>query len=370
MQRRQGHAPSYRQLRPIKGTDETFPVYKDLVGDLLRVERAHYDPVAAHACAVAAGWAYADHGTMATMLARLGLGENRYFLASTYNDAMFIASNAFIVQSECGRVVILCYRGTEPRNFINWLTDADVSPMQLPFPVGSDTRAELSVHGGFYRNFRETWYEVVTRLKRAAEGLSILEAPVGGKVRRVQRLEALYVTGHSLGAAMAALAAVRLVTDPDYRKDFGGPLRGVYTFGQPMVGDRPFAAACDDVEFLRDGVFRHVFAHDVVPSLPPAVSGSFAHFGRELRASEGGRWQPVATSTGQIRGGVLAALVFPALAFVVRLLAVTRGVTFPYSWYDHAPTFYIDASRPEPVESEFQAKAPTAAEPKRPASVA
>jgi hypothetical protein len=39
METRHGRAPSYAQLRPIKGTTPTFPVYGDLVAKLTRVPR-------------------------------------------------------------------------------------------------------------------------------------------------------------------------------------------------------------------------------------------------------------------------------------------------------------------------------------------
>ena len=38
----------------------------------------------------------------------------------------FIFSTAYLVQSHCGRVAILCYRGTEPATLGNWLGDAEI----------------------------------------------------------------------------------------------------------------------------------------------------------------------------------------------------------------------------------------------------
>ena len=51
---------------------------------------------------------------------------------------------------------------------------------------------------------------------------------------------AIWVTGHSLGGALATLMAAEILR----RIDAGAPLelRGVYTFGSPRVGDRAFRA--------------------------------------------------------------------------------------------------------------------------------
>src|SRR5262245_50631915 len=96
---RQGTAPPYTTLRPIKGLTARFPVYEDLVEQLRAIPRGSYHEVAAHVCSVAAGWAYSDEDTLATIVARLGLASNRWSQMSVYNDAMFIASTAFLLQS-------------------------------------------------------------------------------------------------------------------------------------------------------------------------------------------------------------------------------------------------------------------------------
>ncbi len=174
-------APTYRRLRPFRGaesvTSPTFPVYRDLVERLLRAHSApsdppQWDPVAAHVLATIAGYAYSDADTVAMMAARLGLEENRCAMVAQNVDAMFICSTAFLVQSRCGRVAILCYRGTEPGNFINWLTNADVNPEAVPWRFGGES-AVHSVHAGFYRNVRATRYAVGEKLLLALQGKPI-----------------------------------------------------------------------------------------------------------------------------------------------------------------------------------------------------
>jgi hypothetical protein len=82
--------------------------------------------------------------------------------------------------------------------------------------AGGRTRTHVShrdddaprIQGGFYTNQRATWFGVEHMLVRALDGEFVdsgKEAP--------HKLEALYITGHSLGGAMAVLAAFRLAHD-------------------------------------------------------------------------------------------------------------------------------------------------------------
>jgi hypothetical protein len=79
-------APSYRELRPFRGeanvTSATFPVHKELVSALLAAharpeDPPRPDPTVAHVLATCAGYAYSDAATVAMIMARLGLVENR-----------------------------------------------------------------------------------------------------------------------------------------------------------------------------------------------------------------------------------------------------------------------------------------------------
>jgi hypothetical protein len=337
-------APGYAYLRPMKKqVSDAFPVYRQLEDALVQAND-HPDHVVAHALATCAGYAYSDSSTVAMIMARMGLQSNHCREVAEVVDAMFISSHAFIVQSRDGRVVILCYRGTEPMNFINWLTDADVCPETVAIPFAQPPET-FKVHGGFYRNVRATRHEVVHALERALDGRSVLAK--GGPVSN--RMEALYITGHSLGAAMAAMMGVMLRTERAYQP-IARTLRAVYTFGQPMIGDPGFAAACDADEFLSRNVVRFVYGNDVVAQLPPTASGRFAHFGREWHGGPG-QPHPVARPTRQL--GNLAGLAVAPIAFVTHQLRLFRNIPFPQSLYDHGPQHYIAALTPPGVSSEF-----------------
>jgi hypothetical protein len=337
-------APSYERLRPMRPPREAgFPVYPDLVEHLLAPCPEVVDPVVAHALGVCSGYSYAGADVLTIMLARLGMPDNRCRSVTMLVDPMFIRSTANVVQSADGRVVVVCYRGTEPMSLVNWLTDADVYPEKVRFAFpGSDEG--FDVHAGFYRNVRATRFEVLRMLERALRGESVLDD--GGAVP--QPMQALYLTGHSLGGAMATLLGIMLVTDPAFAA-LADRLRAVCTFGQPMVGSPELAAACRQHELLGHRVVRYVYQHDVVPHLPPQDSGDFAHVGLE-RHFDGSAWRSV-EPTHQM--GNLVGLLEMPLAYLGRRLEHLRRVPFRYSLDDHLPHHYIAALTPPGVPSEF-----------------
>lgn len=335
-------------LRPLKASvTATFPVYGDLV-DRLASAVDHPDATVAHVLAACSGYGYSDCATVATIMARMGLEENHCVEISASVDAMFIRSTVFVVQSRDGRVVIVCYRGTEPANIVNWLTDIDIEPerVAIPFPGSA---SEFDVHGGFYRNVRATRFEVLATLQRALEGNSI--RPDGGPVDRP--CEALYITGHSFGGALAALLGVMAVTEPAY-EPIAERLRAVYTYGQPIVGSASLAMAADAHPFLGPNVVRYIYGNDVVTRLPPKPTGNFAHFGREYRCKAGQvprRWVASPKVTTQI--GNLLELAMAPMTFVTRQVPWMRRLPTGASFHDHLPHHYVSALTPPGVRSEF-----------------
>jgi hypothetical protein len=348
MQRTEATAPALSELRPLKPeVSSTFPVYPDLVDALVKPP-AHPDPTVAHVLGTGAGYAYSDAETVAMIMARMGLVDNRCLMVEQNVDAMFICSSAFVVQSQDGRVVVVCYRGTQPANFVNWLTDADVNPepVSYAFPGGEQT---VAMHGGFYRNVRATRYAVVTALQRALDGRPV----TSGDGHTEHPMEALYVTGHSLGAAMAAIMTIMLRTEPAYA-ELAVRLQATYTYGQPMVGDPGLAAACEADEFLSSRVIRYVFNRDVVPQVPPSFAGPFTHFGQQYQyvgRPPRGSWRHSERPLGQ--AGNLVELAAVPLSFLARQVRALRTLPFGLSLDDHGPQHYIAALTPSGVRTEF-----------------
>jgi hypothetical protein len=298
------------------------PLDGDLVATLLAKPRdarvGVYDSRLAYALAVIAAWSYGTARALEETLQSSGFPGCRVKEAAVTNDALFIVSTAYVVQSACGRLAVVAFRGTEPVNLVSWLTDADVIVRDLPT---SWCGAGL-VHRGFLANVEPVWQDIQIAL------------------RDMPRLEAVYVTGHSLGGAMAVLAAARLHASLRYRD----LLEGVYTYGQPAVGDADFAAWAGGAFGAR--LYRHVYQNDIVPHLPPTTTGDFVHFGTEYRG-EGTRtketWKP--SSTVKPLGFALFAVAGALCEFVTRRTQWLKGIRFRNSIDDHGPAFYIATSR-------------------------
>ncbi|MHB9757645.1 lipase family protein [Streptomyces sp. BYX5S] len=414
MRERTAHGPAFAELRPLKPPTfiesgrTTFPVHPDLPR-VLREDKEHPDAdgVLPHTMATLSAYAYAGHDqggdaeTVAMMATRLGLERNRCRVFEQRVDALYIASAAYLIQDEDRGTVILCYRGTQPEDIISILTDADVRPETLAVDLDGE---RYDVHAGFYRNMRATRYLILQALERAVRGESIDPAEKG---TRGPGLEALYITGHSLGAAMAALMAVTLVHEPRYAH-IARRLRAVYTFGQPMLGGPDLARACTDTvdsngsHLLRDRLLRYIYDRDVVPALPPRPVGPYAPFGREFHFRKPRRAVDAAFTATADAAAELAALpgdlltganplrrlgrlgsiprrargegwveriepalpypqmdslaglaVVAPLAFFAARLALTRTIPFKYSFDDHGPAHYVNALAPPGVLSEY-----------------
>ena len=318
-----------------------FPVHESLVARLLAAHSPDAvtrpdprDPAVAHVLATCAGYAYADAETVALMMTRLGFEHSGCVSIRQTVDAMFVFSTAFLAQSRCGRVVILCYRGTEPGTFGSWLGDADVGPDSIA--LGGE---RLVVHAGFYRNVRATRWAVTEELARALAGVSLLDPS-----RTVEHpLEALYVTGHSLGGAMALLFALSLVGSEEH-----GPLaerlRAVYTFGQPMALVEPIPEITAQIG---KQVLRHILSRDVVPALPPAQWGRFAHIGHEYRYAHGS-WRRAETPVAALQHA--REIPRSLLGFFATGKPPERA---RWAARDHGPHHYIAALRPAGRVTEF-----------------
>ena len=366
-------APPLSTLRPTKPTSSaTFPVYHDLEALLAEeLQQPEKQPPAtvAHTLAVAAGYAYSDAKTVSMMLARMGLQDNHCLQVDMSVDAMFIRSTAYLIQSSDGSVVILVYRGTEPTNLVNWLTDADVNPDKISFPFPRDAKAadpatsslppdaeavpaeSYAIHAGFYRNVRATRFVVIAALERALNRRSVLDDDPESPMPPMDKpMTTLYLTGHSLGGAMAALMAVMLSVEPEYKKLFAPMFRGACTYGAPMVGSPEFANACAENTFLDRNVVRYVYRKDLVPHLPPSESDAFKHFGREFRYDRG--WKKSDKPVTQTPGDILGLIEAP-LGFVASKFRLLWGIPFRYSLNDHGPQHYISAITPKNKPNEF-----------------
>jgi triacylglycerol lipase len=96
----------------------------------------------------------------------------------------------------------------------------------------------------------------------------------------------LYIAGHSLGAALAALAA-------SFAASSGFPPKAVYTFGMPRAGGERFQAAYNAK--LGALTYRLIHGLDVVARVPMSELG-YRHVGRVLQCESGKKFDPAAMS--------------------------------------------------------------------------
>jgi pimeloyl-ACP methyl ester carboxylesterase len=163
-----------------------------------------------------------------------GFGDTQFF--SVDSTQCYVAStDSFVVVS---------FRGTEITQLEDDLTDARAE--LVTWSVGG------RVHQGFAGALESVWQSLELYL------------------RSLPRV-AVWFTGHSLGAALATLAAMRW-------RILGGDVGGIYTVGSPRVGDAAFADACDRA--LHGLCFRYVNGSDSVTQCPPEEWG-YRHVGEQ-----------------------------------------------------------------------------------------
>jgi len=96
-----------------------------------------------------------------------------------------------------------------------------------------------------------------------------------------QRQKPLFITGHSLGAAIGIIAARHAV---DARNHLP---RAVYGYGTPRVGGMTFQNGYNAI--LGDATYRHVHGRDLVARVPMSFLG-YRHVGRVLECATNGRF--------------------------------------------------------------------------------
>ncbi len=184
--------------------------------------------------------AYKDGEDVKTKIDSWGFPEFEIF---DNNDTQaFIAGN--------NDMLLLAFRGTESMK--DWMTDANFD--LIGGPGGK-------VHEGF------------------STALSCVWRDVWGYIREDRNGRALWITGHSLGAALAALAVAKLRLEKDE------PVNGLYTFGHPRTGDKDFARNFNADFSLQ--AFRYVNNNDIVARVPFRAM-NYSHVGTFKYFDKGG----------------------------------------------------------------------------------
>ncbi|WP_186776347.1 lipase family protein [Rubripirellula reticaptiva] len=175
-------------------------------------------------------------------------------------------------------VVLFAFRGTEFTSLADWKTDAYAQTVSVT-GVGE-------IHSGF-----NTAYEYL----RSDVERVIRENP--GKT--------IWVTGHSLGGAMAVICAMRC------KQSNLGNVR-IITFGQPRVGNNSTARWIDSN--FSNSYQRFVNDQDLVPRLPPARFFQYADAGKFIIVGQGSVYGAVAGGAGNDSEKIVYTVDAPQLA--------------------------------------------------------
>jgi hypothetical protein len=165
---------------------------------------------------------------------------------------------AYIAESE--PLIVLSFRGT--RSPENWRTNFDVSLMH-PVPDSWRTKLHaklvrpkdadigLRIHQGFY----DAFLRLSDGKKGIKDKIDELKSKTEGRVP-------IYITGHSLGGALAQIATAVLASDQ---------IAACYTFGSPRVGNYVFDA------WVKPPSYRLINYADIVPQVPFALPPLFPY---------------------------------------------------------------------------------------------
>jgi len=189
---------------------------------------------------------------------RWGLKQPRIIANDTAGEPELLQIRTRGVIATAHGATIVAFAGTDPLVPANWFSDFDVG-------LNVGPRLKLTpgrLHRGFDKAFEAVSAQVAEALvERGAEPLLI--------------------TGHSMGAALAVIAADHCLSESNVRAT------AVYAFGMPRIGDEDFAARYNDT--LGATTYRLVHGDDIVATVPPSRLG-FRHVGRLIRCARGSRF--------------------------------------------------------------------------------
>ena len=154
-----------------------------------------------------------------------------------------------------GDTLVIAFRGSEETGIADWITDLKF--VQQVFPYQESKNKKVKVHYGFIQAYKSVRQAVLDYARQSPH-------------RRI------VCTGHSLGGALATLAAL------DVQYNLPDREIACYTFGSPKVGNDAFA---ESYNRRVPDTFRFVNEADAIPQTPP---GNYRHVGKEERIGQAG----------------------------------------------------------------------------------
>lgn len=176
----------------------------------------------------------------------------------------------YIAVDRARDITVLAFRGS--RSIRNWLTNANF------FPVPTDICHGCTAHQGFWDSWLEARSGILDTLLKAAN-----QYPSSKVV----------VVGHSLGGAIADLAAAEI------RKQ--GVNVDLYTYGAPRIAGKTLSDFITNQN--RGGNFRSTHIDDPVPRLPPLFL-DFVHVSPEYWITTPNDVVPTANDIQRLDGNV------------------------------------------------------------------
>jgi len=215
------------------------------------------------------------------------------FTPTAYPYDSFINGYGYVGYDMNNKTIVVSFRGTEASSLKNWIID--LASVEL---VPYKNMQGIEVGDGFY----DEWNDLMPQVIPAVQAL-----------RNQFPDYDIYVTGHSLGAAISVLCALELVEE-------GFDNVYVYNYGCPRVGNPSFAVYYNQQV---PNTYRVINGKDVVPHIPPEILG-FQHPPTEV-------WEN------------------PAESFDFKVCSTTNGedptcsdsVLLPDSIYDHLHYFNV-----------------------------
>lgn len=203
------------------------------------------------------------------------------------------------------RFAIVAFRGSEI-----WRREEHFDIQRILADLKTNIDIRLSdwaegerVHSGFKAALEDVWAVLQPEIEKLQhQGLKI------------------WLTGHSLGAALATLAADRL---PD--------VQGLYTFGSPRVGDEEFEAQ------FSVHAYRVVNGKDVVTSVP--AKDPFRHVGERIHIDAESVIENGHEIDARLEGA--SCRKDPQTSEETReTVMIDSGILIPHAFRDHNPMLY------------------------------
>ncbi len=236
-------------LQELKGPEEQLfevaPIFADDV-DAIPTRRAAYSDRTAAMMAKVAMLAYvtfedADKKKILDGILTHGRVKLLETLAGHGTEALVADTDKFVV---------VAFRGTTNRRDVR----TDLQTRFSVSKVNIEGRAvTVAVHSGFYSAFEKVEKELRALLEKTGD-------------------KPIYLTGHSLGGALALVASAALGGS----SVLGDRIAAVYTFGAPRVGQADFS------EIVKAPHYRVINSGDIVPLVPPTWVLGYRHTGTPI----------------------------------------------------------------------------------------